>query len=99
MTDSDDRPAPGGGCGALGLGDDELIGLVQQPEADRFITDGITWVKTHFEAAQRWQEPPGASEFDPDPPDSPYRGYRRTMTSADEPRMGTGRNPHLRQPG
>jgi hypothetical protein len=53
----------------------DLMGLNPQPAVDRFTTDGLTWVRAHFDAAKRWREPAGASEFDPDPPNSRNRSY------------------------
>jgi hypothetical protein len=68
----------------------DLIGLYPQPNADRFTSDGLAWLRANFDAAKRWKEPAGASEFDPDPPNSPNRSYCGT-TEFDEPRIGIGR--------
>ncbi|MET0994142.1 MAG: hypothetical protein ABWY20_08705 [Mycobacterium sp.] len=42
------------------------------------------------EAAIRWREPPGASEFDPDPPGAPCRAYHG-KTAFDEPTIRASR--------
>lgn len=81
----------------------DLVGLQVQPGADRFTSDGLSWLRANFDAAKRWHEPDGASEFDPDPPGAPNRGYCG-KTDFDEPtiRMGrAGRGPgadHLKTP-
>lgn len=71
----------------------ELIGLNPQPAADRFTSDGRQWIAANFDAAKRWREPAGCSEFDPDPPNSPNRSYCGT-TDFDEPTFGIRRTPH-----
>jgi hypothetical protein len=67
----------------------DLIGLNPQPGANRFTADGLSWLRANFDAAKRWREPAGASEFDPDPPNAPNRGYCGT-TEFGSPRIGIG---------
>jgi hypothetical protein len=68
----------------------ELIGLDYPLAADPKTCDGLTWVRANFDAAKRWHEPPGASEFDPDPPGAPNRTYSGT-TEFDTPTIRVGR--------
>ena len=70
----------------------DLIGLGYPVTADPMTCDGNTWIQANFDAAKRWQEPAGASEFDPDPPEAPKRGYCGTA-EFDSPTMAASRNP------
>ena len=71
----------------------DLIGLGYPVTADPMTCDGQQWIAANFDAAKRWREPAGASEFDPDPPGAPNRNYRGT-TEFDSPTIGASRNPH-----
>lgn len=75
----------------------DLIGLGYPVTADPMTCDGAQWIAANFDAAKRWREPKGASEFDPDPPGAPNRGYRGT-TDFDSPRVAASRNPQPRRP-
>jgi hypothetical protein len=68
----------------------DLIGLHHPVAADRWTATGQQWIKANFDAAKSCREPPGASEFDPDPPGAPNRGYRGT-TEFDTPTIRVGR--------
>ncbi len=70
----------------------DLIGVNPQPGANRNTADGLSWLRANFDAAKRWHEPDGASEFDPDPPGAPNRGYCG-KTSFDAPTIGIGTVP------
>ncbi len=70
----------------------DLIGLGYPVTADPMTTPGDQWIAANFDAAKRWQEPAGASEFDPDPPEAPNRSYCGT-TEFGSPRMAASRNP------
>lgn len=76
----------------------DLIGLASPVTADPMTCDGQQWIQANFDAAKRWQEPAGASEFDPDPPEAPNRGYCGT-TEFDSPEIDTSRNPQPRRSG
>ena len=76
----------------------DLIGLTYPVTADPMTCSRRTMDSANFDAAKRWQEPAGASEFDPDPPEAPNRGYCGT-TEFDSPTMGASRNPQPRRPG
>ncbi len=68
----------------------DVIGLYPQPAADRWNSDGLSWLRANADAAKRWREPAGCSELDPDPPGAPCRGYRGT-TDFDAPTLSIGR--------
>jgi hypothetical protein len=68
----------------------DLIGVNPQPGADRFTSDGLTWIQANADAAKRSREPSDASEFDPDPPGAPNRGYCG-KTEFGSPTIGVGR--------
>ena len=70
----------------------DLAGLPYPVTVDPMTTPGDQWIAANFDAAKRWQEPAGASEFDPDPPGAPNRGYCGT-TEFDTPTIGVIRNP------
>jgi hypothetical protein len=74
----------------------DLIDLPYPVTADPNLCDGQQWIAANHQAAQRWKEPAGASEFDPDPPGVPSRSYRGT-TEFDTPTIGTSRNPQPRR--
>jgi len=71
----------------------DLIGLGYPVTADPMTCDGNTWIQANFDAAKRWREPKGASEFDPDPPGAPNRNYCGT-TEFDSPTINVSRIPH-----
>ena len=75
----------------------DLIGLDPQPAVDPMTASGSTWVEAMFDAAKRWKEPAGSSEFDPDPPDSPNRSYCGT-TEFDTPSYGSANVSVVRKP-
>ena len=75
----------------------DLIGLDYPVAADHRTACGLTWIRANFDAAKRWREPPGCSEFDTDPPGAPCRGYRRTMATSTPPAIAVSGNPRPRQ--
>jgi len=70
----------------------DLIGLPYPVTIDPMTCDGQQWIAANFDAAKRWREPKGASEFDPDPPGAPNRNYCGT-TEFDSPTINASRNP------
>jgi hypothetical protein len=72
----------------------DLIGLDSPVTVDPMTCDGNSWIQAIFDAAKRWTQPAGASEFDPDPPGAPNRGYCGTTEFDWPPPIGTSRNPH-----
>jgi hypothetical protein len=76
----------------------ELIGLGYPVTADPMTCDGGQWIAANFNAAKRWRESKGTSEFDPDPPGAPNRGYRGT-TEFGTPTFRASRNPQPRRTG